>query len=42
MPDGDAAALIHRLADAIDYDDLLKEDAGVLKARAGKRRYRDA
>ena len=42
MPDGDAASLIHRLADAIDYDDLLKEDAGVLKARAGKRRYGDA
>jgi hypothetical protein len=42
MPDGDAASLIHRLADAIDYDDLLREDAGVLKARAGKRRYGDA
>lgn len=42
MPDGDAASLIHRLVDAIDYDDLIREDAGMLTARTGKRRYGDA
>jgi hypothetical protein len=42
MPDGDAASLIHSLADSIDYDDLIKEDAGVLTDRANKRRYDDA
>jgi len=38
MPDGDAASLIQRLVDAIDYDDLTKEDAEVLRDRPGKRR----
>lgn len=39
MPDGDAASLIHRLADAYDYDDLLKEDQSLLSRRVDKRRF---
>ena len=42
MPDGDAVSLIHGLVEAADYDDLVKQDAGFLVSRVGKRRYRDA
>jgi hypothetical protein len=42
MPDGDAASLIHGLVEAADYDDLVKQDAGFLMSRVGKRRYREA
>jgi hypothetical protein len=41
MPDGDADALIQRLVDAIDYDDLTKENQGLLLKRIRRRRYDD-
>lgn len=39
MPDGDVLSLVHRLADAVDYDDLMKESPDLLVARSEKRRY---
>jgi cation transport regulator ChaC len=39
MPDGDAATLIHRLADAVDYDDLMEERPDLLRERIGKKRF---
>jgi hypothetical protein len=41
MPDGDAASLLHCLADAADYEDTIKEDASFLRARLGKQRYQE-
>jgi hypothetical protein len=42
MQDGDVASLIHRLRDAIDYDDLINQEDGFLVSRYGKRRFDDA
>jgi hypothetical protein len=39
MPDGDAASLIHRLADAIDYDDVAKDNPTLLQRRIARRRF---
>lgn len=40
MPDGDAASLIQCLVDVIDYDDMFKEQPGLLRQRIEvKRRY---
>ena len=39
MPDGDAASLIHRLADAVDYADLVAEDQAIFTRRIGRRRF---
>lgn len=41
MPDGDAASLLHRLADAVDYDDLVNEQSDLLVQRVAKRRFVD-
>jgi len=41
MVEGDAASLVHSLADAADYDDLIKEDNGLVGSRTAARRYRD-
>ena len=41
MPDGDAASLVHRLADAVDYDDLINEQTDLLVSRINRRRYGD-
>lgn len=42
MPDGDAASLSHRLADALDYQDLVTEDPTLLVRRIGRRRFERA
>ena len=42
MPDGDVANLIHRLRDAVDYDDLHGQDGAFLLSRYGHRRFDDA
>ncbi len=42
MPDGDTASLIHRLADALDYQDLVTEDPTLLVRRIGRRRFERA
>jgi AbiU2 len=41
MPDGDAASLIHSLIDAVDYNDLVKQESSFLTSRIGKKRYPD-
>jgi hypothetical protein len=37
--DGDAMSLLHRLADAVDYDDMVKDDDAILQHRAAHRRF---
>jgi hypothetical protein len=39
MPEGDAVSLVHRLADAVDYDDLVESDAQLLTHRLDRKRY---
>jgi len=39
MQGGDALSLLHRLADAVDYDDMTKGDPGLLQRRAEHRRF---
>jgi len=41
MPDGDVASLIHNLIDAVDYNDLAKQENGFITSRIGKKRYPD-
>jgi hypothetical protein len=42
MPQGDANTLIQYLIEAVDYDDLVKDEEGFLMRRVENRRYDDA
>ena len=42
MVDGDAGSLVHSLIDAVDYNDLVKQENDFLMRRHDKRRYGDA
>lgn len=39
MQEGDALSLLRCLADAVDYDDMIKQDPGSLQRRAGHKRF---